>query len=552
MRTVILLVLLALLYTVTNAAVIGIDLGSDTFKIGIAKSGAPIDLVLNEQSKRKTSTMVGFRGDYERYLGENALQQSSRFPDMMFKYLQLLLAQPPGSPQIKRLEELYVPIRTVQNERGSVDVLVRDEKTKYSVEELFGMIFKYIKELSKDSAKSIVADAVITIPAWFSLQQRQAILDAASISDLKVLALLHENTAAAIQYGISKHKTLRGTLSTDDYILTLIDFGHLHLTTSVYNYTFSNTTLGTLELLSVSYDAYLGGADFDLALANYFADNFQEKYKHDVRKDPRAMTRLIQQARRTKEVLSANAETFAQVESLYDDKDFRLLVTREKFIELTKPLLDRVKKVVSDAIKDIERIDAVELIGGSNRIPAVQQNIKEGVGNKVSNLGFSLNADEAISLGAAFHAASLGSSFRVKAYQVIDKHFGINYTLDNELLTIVERIAHRQAFNLTKEQDFSVSVNYKKLPDNIEKSEIAKYDISNVTETIGSWPNEPGKYRRVQLFVGTNRHGMPVVDAQAIFEETITVRVLKPQNKFGFKFIWNYLYRLFTKLKNVT
>jgi molecular chaperone DnaK (HSP70) len=351
-------------------------------------------------------------------------------------------------------------------------------------------------------------------------------MDAASIAELKVLTLLHENTAAAIQYGISKHKTMKDTIKTSDHILALLDFGHSHLTASVYNYTFGTASLGQLELVQMEYDSQLGGIDLDIALAEHFADHFEKQYKLNVRKEPRAMNRLIQQARKTKEILSANAETYAQVESLMDDRDFRLLMSREKLQELAAPLAERIKNVVTKALANVERIDAVELIGGANRVPFVQQIIKQAVGGV--NLGFSLNADEAISLGAAFHAASLGSSFRVKKYDIVDRHYGVQFKV-GEQTQVFEKIARRVSTNMTIEQDFVVDVSYNTLPPNVKQAQISKYEISNVTETMSAWPKEQGKHKRVTLSLGLNRSGAPTCDAQAVLEETITVRVPKPQ-----------------------
>jgi molecular chaperone DnaK (HSP70) len=321
---------------------------------------------------------------------------------------------------------------------------------------------------------------------------------------------------------------MKDSIKTPDHVLTLLDFGHSHFTASVYNYTYGTTTLGTLELIGSEHDAQLGGLDFDVTLAEYFADHFEKQYKLDVRKEPRAMTRLVQQARRTKEILSANAETYAQVESLMDDRDFRLLLTREKLQELIAPLLTRVKNIVSKVVKGVKRIDALELIGGTNRVPIVQQTIKEAIGSNI-NLGFSLNADEATSLGAAFHAASLGSSFRVKKYDVIDKHFGVEYKIDNADTQVANVIARKHSINMTREDDFTIQANYKTLPPLVKKPEVSKYEISNVTATMTAWPNDQGKHRRVSLSLGLNRNGMPLCEAQAILEETITVRILKPQ-----------------------
>jgi len=525
MRILISIFILSLYCIAVHAAVIGIDLGTDTFKIGIAKSGAPIDLVLNEQSKRKTTSMVGFRGENERYLGENALQQATRFPDMMFRYLQTVIAEPEGAAT-DRLKALYMPTKFETNARGTVDVVFRDGKTKYSVEELFGMIFKYIKELSKESARSVVTDVVITIPHWFTVEKRQAILDAASIADLKVLSLLHENTAAAVQYGISKHKTLKGTINTDDYILALVDFGHNHLTASVYNYTYGNVTLGNIELINAEHVDNLGGVDFDTALAEYFAKDFETKYKKDLRTEPRAMARLLQTARRTKEVLSANVETFAQVESLFDDRDFRLLVTREKFTELVDAHLQKVKQVVTSVLGKLDRIDAIELVGGSNRIPSVQAIIREAVNDRVP-LSFSLNADEAIALGSAFYAATLGSSFRVKKYTLIDySPSKFDYYKEDTLLSTTSQLDNKYVTPLVnQEEDFSVIVK-----DQTEKN-VVQFEVTNVTKTISSWPSEQGKHRRVELTCGLDRYGLPTLEAQAVLEETITVRVPKPVNK---------------------
>jgi hypoxia up-regulated 1 len=178
-RTNLLSLLLLIIFTITllftsrvnAAAVIGIDLGTEWIKVGLVKSGSPIDVVLNEQSKRKTAFMVGFR-DSDRYFGEAARSLQTRFPDTMFKYLNLLIGKSyDGVSEVQqKYDQLYIPIRLIKSERGTISVQVND-KTQFSIEELFTMIFKYIKQLSNESVKGGANDCIITvcIIVFFSL-----------------------------------------------------------------------------------------------------------------------------------------------------------------------------------------------------------------------------------------------------------------------------------------------------------------------------------------------------------------------------------------------
>ncbi|EFC50687.1 predicted protein, partial [Naegleria gruberi] len=173
--------------------------------IGIAKSGSPIDLVLNEQSKRKTSNIIGFR-DEDRYVGEAAYTMVARFPEKMLRFMNFLLGKNYNlemNETLTRYNELKVPVSLVKNEeRGTIDVKFSNS-VSYSPEELLSMILLYIKQLADDISKgSPVVDTVISIPHFFTISQRQAILDAASIANVKVLALIHDHAATALQYGI--------------------------------------------------------------------------------------------------------------------------------------------------------------------------------------------------------------------------------------------------------------------------------------------------------------------------------------------------------------
>ncbi|KAF0983425.1 hypothetical protein FDP41_010490 [Naegleria fowleri] len=524
--------------------IVGIDLGSRWLKVGIAKSGSPIDLVLNEQSKRKTSNIIGFRGK-DRYIGEAGYTMVARFPDKMLRFLNFALGKSYDlelNEVSRRYNELKVPVSLVKNEeRGTVDVKFSNDAT-YSPEELLSMIFLYIKQLADDGKTAAVTDAIVSIPHFFTRAQRQAILDSASIANIKILALMHDHTATALQYGIKSAKIIK-ELTKPRHVALFYDIGSVSTTVSIAEYTQSKekTSLGNIKILGFASDENLGGSHFDNVLADFFAEKFIDKHKSDPRKEVRPLTRLVEESQKIKHILSANNDAYLSIENLYNDRDLSIKITREEFEKLSEQLLNRLTKPITAALSvanlTLDDIDAFEMSGGSSRIPAVQDRISKFVGSKLM-VGYSLNADEAIAMGSSFYGAMLSPSFKVTAFKIFDTvPHKVDFLLsgnDKEinLFNHKDEIDAKKTITVPRTEDFTITLKYASeyLPSgySTEHAAFATYEITGVTKAMSNWTfeDERGKKKKVKATFKVNKFGLVELDSvNAILEETITVRV---------------------------
>ncbi|KAI7123765.1 Heat shock protein, partial [Hortaea werneckii] len=259
-------------------------------------------------------------------------------------------------------------------------------------------------------------------PAWYSDQQRRAILDAAEIAGIKVLRLINETTATALGYGITKLE-LPGPEEKPRRTM-FVDIGHSNYTASICEF-----RKGELKVVSTAYDRHFGGRNFDKAIMDHFRAEWQEKYKIDIYSNPKARVRAAAAVEKLKKVLSANASAPISVESIMEDKDVSGFLKRDELEALMKPLLERCTKPLEQALADAklkqEDIDFVELVGGTSRVPALKQAVTDFFGGKTLN--FTLNADEAIARGCAFSCAILSPVFRVRDFSVQDV---VNYPIE--------------------------------------------------------------------------------------------------------------------------
>ena len=272
-----------------------------------------------------------------------------------------------------------------------------------------------MRDTASAELKQAVSDIVIAVPGWYTDIQRRALLEAAQIAGLNPLRLINDTTAIALGYGITK-ADLPENPETPRHVC-FVDVGHSNYSVSVVAF-----SKGQLTVKSTAYDRNFGGRDFDYALVQHFAAEFKTKYKVDVLSSPKAIFRLGAGCERLKKVLSANAEAPINVESLMNDVDASSSMNRETFEKLTDHLLTRVVSPLEEAISKagltIDEIEAVELVGGCTRIPAIKDRIQAFFGGKT--LGFTLNQDEAVARGATFACASLSPVFRVREFAVHD------------------------------------------------------------------------------------------------------------------------------------
>ncbi|TNN80112.1 Hypoxia up-regulated protein 1 [Liparis tanakae] len=409
-------------HTVT-VAVMSVDLGSEWMKIAIVKPGVPMEIVLNKESRRKTPTAVCLK-ENERLIGDNALGVSVKNPKTVYRHLQGLLGKKHDNLQVALYQKRFPEHQLVEDPvRGTV-YFKNSEEMQFTPEELLGMLLNYSRVLAQDFAEQPIKDAVITVPAFFNQAERRAVLQAAQMAGLKVLQLINDNTAVALNYGVFRRKDIDNNIKN----VMFYDMGSGSTTATIVTYQMVKTkeagSQPQFQIRGVGFDRGLGGFEMDLRLRDHLAKLFneQKKSKKDVRENHRAMAKLLKEAQRLKTVLSANMEFMAQVEGLLDDIDFKAKVTRADFEELCADLFERVPGPVKDALATAEmKLDEIEqviLVGGSTRVPKVQEVLLKAV--EKEELGKNINADEAAAMGAVYQAAALSKAFKVKPFLIRD------------------------------------------------------------------------------------------------------------------------------------
>lgn len=406
-----------------SVAVMSVDLGSEWMKIAIVKPGVPMEIVLNKESRRKTPVAVCLK-ENERLFGDSALGVAVKNPKVVYRFLQSILGKTADNPQVVQYLKHFPEHQLETDEKRGTVYFKFSEEMQYTPEELLGMMLNYSRVLAQDFAEQPIKDAVITVPAYFNQAERRAVLQAAHIAGLKVLQLINDNTAVALNYGVFRRKDINSTAQN----VLFYDMGSGSTTATIVTYqTIKTKESGTqpqLQIRGVGFDRTLGGFEIELRLRDHLAKLFneQKKSKKDVRENLRAMAKLLKEAQRLKTVLSANADHTAQIEGLMDDIDFKAKVTRAEFEALCEDLFDRVPGPVKDALAasemNMDEIEQVILVGGATRVPKVQDVLLKAVGKE--ELSKNINADEAAAMGAVYQAAALSKAFKVKPFLIRD------------------------------------------------------------------------------------------------------------------------------------
>ncbi|CAH0625628.1 unnamed protein product [Chrysodeixis includens] len=479
------------------AAVISIDLGSEWMKIGIVSPGVPMEIVLNKESKRKTPAVVAFRDDV-RTFGEDAVNVGVRFPKNSYKYLLDLLGKPYDHPMVQAYRARYPYFEIVPTERGT-PVFIHDEKTKFSPEELVAQLLAKAKDFAEISHGQPITECVITVPGYFNQAERRALKDAAALAGLNVLQLINDYTGIAINYGIFRRKEINETA----WHALFFDMGAASTKAALVEYKTVKIkdkgyveTVPQLQVLGVGFDRTLGGHEMTLRLREHLIKAWEANGGGDVRASPRAMAKLLLEAERLKIILSANTEFYAQIESLLDDKDFKLLVTRAEFEELCADLWPRVSGVVQRAIAAAGGAGSgarLVLAGGGSRVPAALAALKEAVGHEPAR---SINADEAATMGAVYRAASLATGYKVAPLNVRDAVLlpiqvtftrnidGNEKLIKRTLFGPMNPYPQKKVITFNKHtDDFGFHVNYAEL-DHIPSNELAFIGSVNLSQVL--------------------------------------------------------------------
>lgn len=363
---------------------------------------------------------MGF-GPKSRYLGEPAKTQEISNLKNTVGSLKRLAGRSLSDPDVQ-IEQEFVsaPLVDINGQVGA-EVTYLGKKEKFTSVQLISMFLSKIKATASAELKLPVNDMVVSVPAWFTDIQRRAIMDAAAVADLKLLRLMNDTTAAALGYGITKLDL--PTAEEKPKRVAFIDIGHSNYTCSIVEF-----RKGELTVKSTAYDRHFGGRDFDKALLEHFATDFKEKYKIDIKTNPKAVVRVQAATEKMKKILSANLQAPINIESLMNDVDVQGMLTRPELEALVEPLLQRVhlplEQALAEAKLKAEDIDVIELVGGCTRVPALKERIQTFFGKPLS---FTLNQDEAIARGCAFSCAILSPVFRVRDFAI---HDIVNYPIE--------------------------------------------------------------------------------------------------------------------------
>lgn len=358
-------------------------------------------------------SLVGF-GPKSRYLGEAAKTQEISNLKNTVGSLKRLAGRSFKDPDVQ-IEQQFVSAPLVDcNGQVGAEVNYMGKKERFTATQLVAMFLTKIKQTTAAEIKLPVTDLVMSVPPWFTDEQRRALLDAAEIADLKLLRLMNDTTAAALGYGITKLDL--PTAEEKPRRVALIDVGHSNFTCSIVEF-----KKGELAVKATAFDRHFGGRNFDKTLVDHLHKEFLGKYKIDISTNPKAMTRVFAAAEKLKKILSANQQAPLNIESLMNDVDVHAMITRPEFEAMVEPLLNRVhvplEQALADAMLTKEDIDVVELVGGGSRVPAVKDRIQAFFGKQLS---FTMNQDEAVARGCAFSCAILSPVFKVRDFSVQD------------------------------------------------------------------------------------------------------------------------------------
>jgi L1 cell adhesion molecule like protein len=485
---------------------IGIDLGTTYSCVGVWQNDR-VEIIANDQGNRTTPSFVAF-SETERMIGDAAKNQAAMNPQNTVFDAKRLIGRR-FSDQATQSDMKHFPFKVIakDGDRPAIQVQYKGETKTFFPEEISSMVLVKMKEVAEAYLGQTISDAVITCPAYFNDAQRAATKDAGAIAGLNVLRIINEPTAAAIAYGLDK-------AGQGERNVLIFDLGG-----GTFDVSLLSIDEGVFEVKATAGDTHLGGEDFDNRMVSHFVNEFKRKHKKDISGNPRALRRLRTACERAKRALSSSAQSAIEIDSLFEGVDFFSSITRARFEELCMDLfrttMTPVEQVLKDAKMSKAQIHDVVLVGGSTRIPKIQQMLTDFFNGKEPSR--SINPDEAVAYGAAVQAAVLtdNNSSKTAGMVLLDcTPLSLGLETSGEVMTTI--VPKGTTIPASKKQVFSTYAdNQPAVTIQIFEGERARTKDNNKLGefTLGSLPPMPRGVPQIEVTFDIDANGMLNVSA---------------------------------------